>query len=300
MRALVTGGCGFIGSHVVERLVDEGWSILIVDNLSTGVLSNLSLDVQKHVIPRKISSCRGEILDFKPEFVFHLAAMPRIQPSFEDPIAHDKINVHETLSLIEIISRLGIKGLIYSSSSSCYGEPRYTPTSESHPIDPLNPYAIQKYSAERYVHVLCRRHLIPAVSLRYFNVYGPRSYNKDSPDSAYSSVIGIFKYMMDKSGYVFVTGDGKQRRDFIHAKDVADANLFAAKHISRMNGEVYNVGYGATYSINEVASLMGAEVKYSKARMGEASVTHADIRRIQEIGWSPRISLEAALLKQLI
>jgi len=300
MRALITGGCGFIGSHVVEAAAKEDWEIMIIDNLSTGDKANVKDIKGVEIIQKNISDAGKDIAAFKPDYIFHLAALPRIQPSFIDPIGHDVANVHETIRLIGHIDELSVTAFIYSSSSSCYGEPKETPTREGHPIEPISPYAIQKYSAERYVHVMCKHKSIKCTALRYFNVYGPRSFNMKNKENAYSSVVGIFKNAKDNGERVRITGDGEQRRDFIHVSDVAHANVFAAKNIALFNGRSLNVGSGLTISINELSRMMDLEVDYISKREGEAHITHADITEIRALGWEPRVRLEEAILNDLI
>jgi len=300
VRALVTGGCGFIGSHVVEKLILEGFQVLVIDNLSTGRAENIHGLKPIDLITKDLNATGKDIIKFNPDYIFHLAAWPRIQPSFADPIEHDIANVHQTISLLQAARECKVKGFIYSSSSSCYGDATYTPTDENHPINPLNPYAIQKYAAERYVNVLGNKYGFPTVSLRYFNAYGTRSYNPDNIYNAYSSVIGIFNHLKATNQPLTITGDGEQRRDFVHATDIASANLFVSSRIDNLNGSVFNVGYGATHSINEVASIFGGPRIYTPMRCGEATITHADISKIRSYGWQPTISLEYAIQHNLV
>ena len=262
VRALVTGGCGFIGSHVVGRLIEEGFEVLIVDNLTTGRIENIQGLKPVQLISKDLNLAAEEIISFCPEYIFHLAALPRIQPSFSEPIEHDIANVHQTIYLLQVAQKCNIKGFIYSSSSSCYGDALYTQTDESHPINPLHPYAIQKYAAEKYVDVLGRKYDFPTVCLRYFNAYGPNSYNPDNIYNAYSSVIGIFKHLRDMEKPLTITGDGEQRRDFVHAHDIASANFFVCSNIDKVKGSVFNVGYGMTYSINRSQPLWWTRVMY--------------------------------------
>lgn len=245
MKCIVTGGLGFIGSYVVDKLIEKGHTVFVIDNLSTGSMSNQNSNATYEI---------KDILDnsflfpfFKsinPDWVFHLAALPRIQPSFDDPVLHDEVNVRGTLNVLESVKNINIKALVFSSSSAIYGTPVEFPTTENAAIDPLSPYALQKYAAERYLHILCLRNKIPVVSLRYFNPYGKRSFNPKNPFNAYTSVVGIFANQKKNSLPITVTGDGLQERDFIHVKDVAEANVLVAEKIQHTNQKVYNVGYG--------------------------------------------------------
>ena len=292
-RALVTGGAGFIGSHIVNLLLDEGWSVAVLDDLSTG---------RRERVPDGARFVQGSVTDEDAvrealegaEYMFHTAALPRIQPSFDDPIAHEQVNVLGTLTCLEAAKGAGLKKVVVSSSASCYGNTRVLPTPEDAPIDLLNPYALQKYAAEQYALILGARNGVPVVSLRYFNVYGPGSYNPDDRHNAYSSVVGVFAHLRKAGQALTITGDGEQTRDYVHAADVARANLSAA--LSDAAGRVYNVAYGQPASVNRIADLVGGPRVYVPERKGEARDAWGDIARIRrELGWAPWIDLEAGL-----
>lgn len=292
-KALVTGGAGFIGSHVTDLLVREGWSVRVIDDLSTGVAENLN---------PKATFIRGDLSDPATletgvqdvDYVFHLAALPRIQPSFDEPLLHERVNVEATIALLERLRGHRIKKFVYSSSSACYGTPTIVPTPETAPIDCLSPYALQKHSAEMYVRLLSPRYGIPAISLRYFNVYGPRSFNPRNPQNAYTSVIGIFQHQKKAGLPLTITGDGTQSRDFVHVQDVARANLKAAT--SAIEGEVYNVGSGSRISIRDLAAKFRQATIHVPPRLGESLTTWADISKIQkDLGWRPTIPLDQGL-----
>lgn len=292
MFAVVTGGLGFIGSHVVELLIAEGWRVVVVDNLSTGSKLNAISGADYRI--ESLEDTPATLLQ-QADYVFHLAALPRIYPSFQDPLLHEKENVILTLQLLQqLIGSTSLKKLVFSSSSAVYGDPIQIPTSEDCPIAPLNPYALQKYAAEQYCLMLGHFFNIPVVSLRYFNPYGPRSFNPNNPYNAYSSVVGIFSNQKSLGQPLTITGDGIQTRDFIHVSDVARANLAAA--LSPVQGRVYNVGAGETLSIHELAKLFSQPYTFVPARPGEARTTHADISRIKrELGWVPAISIGTAV-----
>ncbi len=291
---VVTGGCGFIGSTLVDLLVQEGYSIAVIDNLSTGRLSNLN---------SKAYFCQGDLCNLNSEgqnllsrakYVFHLAALPRIQPSFEDPIGHDEANVRGTLKLFSYLDPHVCSGATISSSSSVYGTPNTTPTSEDEQIAPLSPYALQKYAAEQYALILGRRMNLRVNALRYFNVYGPRSYDEASKYNAYSSVVGIFSELKKKCLPITVTGDGSQERDFVHVQDVALANF--ASFRSDVAWETFNIGTGLKTKIIDLARMFSDNIVFVPQRDGEAAVTHAAIEKATSLlRWCPGITLNSAI-----
>lgn len=289
MKALVTGGLGFIGSNLVDMLIDKGWDVIVIDNLSTGNLDYTN--TKAHYCIKDLNDITIEDMG-SCDYIFHTAALPRIQPSFEDPLAHDFANVTVTLKLIQCAKQnKNLKKIIYSSSSSAYGTPKNTPTTETEQIDPLSPYALQKYASERYIHILCERYEIPFITLRYFNVYGNRSFSKKNIQSAYTSVIGIFQNQKNEGLELTITGDGQQKRDFINVLDVANANYMAA--ISNVSGECFNVGYGECYTILQIAQMFNHQYVFIPKRNGEAIITHADITKIQEmLNWKPILDLK--------
>ncbi|SME98716.1 UDP-glucose 4-epimerase [Tistlia consotensis] len=289
MRALVTGGLGFIGSHVIEALLAEGIDVVAVDNLSTGSRKN-EIDGATYRI-EDLADTPDEIL-LDSDYVFHLAALPRIQPSFSEPVEHEEVNVVLTIRLLQrVMQSKRLKKLVFSSSSAVYGNPEQTPTPEDARIAPLSPYALQKYAAEQYCLLLGERFDLPVIALRYFNPYGPRSFNANNPYNAYSSVVGIFTNQKKSGSPLTITGDGLQERDFIDVRDVARANLAAAR--SPLTNRVYNVGTGSPISILELARRLDHPIEHVGPRLGEARITHADISRITaELDWRPAISID--------
>lgn len=288
MKALVTGGLGFIGSNLVDFLVEKSLEVTVVDNLSTGNIEykNKLADYWiKDVSDLKVE----EVNDF--DYVFHLAALPRIQPSFDDPLEHEFSNVIITIKLLELLKMSKkLKKLVYSASSSCYGTPINFPTTEEEPIKNLSPYSLQKYSSEQYCLILGERFNIPVVTLRYFNAYGPRSYNSLNVQNAYSSVIGIFHNQKISGSVLTITGDGQQKRDFVHVKDIAYANYLAA--VSDKTNEYYNVGSGECFTILEIAKMFEHDYVFIPARKGEAMITYANISKIKkDLNWNPTISI---------
>jgi UDP-glucose 4-epimerase len=287
-RAVVTGGAGFIGSHVVELLVGNGYDVRVLDDLSTCDASYV--DPAAELVEVDLASNGWEGALNGADVVFHVAALPRIQPSFDDPVTHERANVIATINCVIACREAGVRRLVYSSSSSCYGNPVRLPTPEDEPIDPLSPYALQKYAGERNCLLLGDRYGIETVCLRYFNVYGPRSFNERNPFNAYSPVVGIFSSQRARGEPLTITGDGSQERDFIHVTDVARANLAAAEADAAAG--VYNVGSGETISILALAQLFEHPYRFIDERKGEARVTWADTARIRrELGWEPTVSL---------
>lgn len=293
-HAIVTGGAGFIGSNLTDELIKRGYQVSILDDLSTGQKANLNPNAR---------FIQGSICDLpllqsllpEADYVFHLAALPRIQPSFDAPLEHEEVNVTGTINCLLALKRSArLKKFVYSASSACYGTPTELPTSESAAIAPLSPYALQKYAAEQYALMLGERYEIPVMTLRYFNVYGPRSFNEKNPFNAYSSVIGIFNNQARSGKAITVTGDGSQERDFVHVSDVVNANILAAE--SKLQGRTYNVGAGKTISILELANRYDREIIFVPERKGEARVTWADNSKLcSELGWSASMPLERGL-----
>lgn len=293
-KAVVTGGAGFIGSHLVDRLVDMGLDVTIIDDLSTG--SQDQANPRARLIKGSLTEralVQTEMAE--AEYVFHFAALPRIQPSFDDPLGHEEANVIGTINCLQALKdSKHLKKIVVSSSSACYGNPDQLPTPETAPIDCLSPYALQKYASEQYALILGQRFATPVISLRYFNVYGPRSFNARNPFNAYSSVVGIFQNQHQNGKTLTITGDGSQSRDFVHVYDVVEANLVAA--FSELAGDVFNVGYGKAYTVLDTARLFADNYEFIPERKGEPRITLAAIDKIKTaFGWSPTIDLESGV-----
>jgi len=292
MKALVTGGLGFIGSNLVDFLVDKKWDVTVVDNLVTG--DKAYANAAARYIYKDVKDLTGaEVADF--EYVFHLAALARIQPSFDEPEEHEDATVIATIRLLEALKgSTKLKKLVYSASSSCYGTPKNYPTDENEQITPLSPYALQKYAAEQYCLILGERNNIPVNTLRYFNAYGPRSFNPLNKHNAYTSVIGIFAHQKASNTPLTITGDGMQQRDFVHVYDIATANYLAA--VTEATGEVFNIGYGTCYTILELAKMFNHPYTFIAERKGEALITHADISKAKRVlGWQPEIDIQQGI-----
>ena len=289
MKALISGGAGFIGSHLVDALLGHGHEVVVLDNFSTGRPQNL-----EHVSD-KIKSVQCDIsqmgewnVNFSGvDWVFHLAALADIVPSIEKPIDYFESNVQGTFNVLEVCRQHRVKRFLYAASSSCYGIPDEYPTPESSEIKPQYPYALTKYLGEEIVMHWCKVYGLPAVSLRLFNVYGPRS----RTSGTYGAVFGVFLAQKLAGKLFTVVGDGTQTRDFTYVTDVVDALIFAAE--SNVSGEVINIGSDNTYSVNRLVELLGGDIVHIPKRPGEPDCTWADITKAKKLlGWEPKISFE--------
>jgi UDP-glucose 4-epimerase len=300
-KVLITGVAGFIGSNLLDFLIDEtDWAIEGIDNLSTGNKENIRYHLSNQRFTFSECKC-SDITSLKSyDCIFHLAALPRIQPSFEYVNEHIHANLNESVHLLEIMIRENyFPRFVYSSSSAIYGTPEKIPTDENERIDCLSPYAFQKYEVEKYLELLASRYPVNYINLRYFNPYGPRSFNPSNKFNAYSSVVGIF-INRKKSGLpLLVTGDGSQKRDFVHVKDLARANYLAAIKQEVANTS-FNIGKGSTITILELASKISDDVELIPKREGEAEVTFADVSKAKKLlGWEPRLELNQ-YIKQVL
>ena len=290
-QVLVSGGAGFIGNHLVERLLADGHTVVVLDNFSTGRMENLDQvkDNPRLSLHRVDVSTYSEIQQFFEgvSWVFHLAALADIVPSVQRPLAYHRANVGGTVAVLEAARRAGVKRIVYAASSSCYGIPDEFPTPETAPIGPMYPYALTKYLGEQYVLHWNRVYRLAFVSLRLFNVYGPRS----RTSGAYGAVFGVFLAQKMAGKPFTVVGDGTQTRDFTFVTDVVDAFVRAAE--SNVGCEIFNVGSGQTYSVNRLLELLGGEVVHVPKRPGEPDCTLADTTKIQRVlGWRPRGSFD--------
>ena len=299
MKTLVTGGAGFIGSHLCELLLTRGHHVIAVDNLLSGRTANLkSFADHAHFRFLERDICdRGAMVDAMKEgvdWVFHLAGLADIVPSIEQPELYYHNNVTGTLSVLEAARAAGVARLVYAAASSCYGLPDVFPPPEQAPIRPQYPYALTKRLGEEMVLHWATCYGLPAMSLRLFNVYGPRS----RTTGAYGAVFGVFLAQKLNGKPFTVVGDGNQSRDFTHVTDVAAAFLAAAE--SDRRGLALNVGSGGHYSINHLVSLLGGPVIHIPKRPGEPDCTFADTTAIRaSLDWQPRVSLEQGVAGML-
>jgi len=291
-NAIVTGGAGFIGSHLVDYLLKEDYKVTVIDNFSSGRIDNLV----QHKKNKNLRIVNADVADFKNikkyfnkiDYVFHLAALADIVPSIKNPLSYHHSNVEGTISVLEASRINNVKRFVYAASSSCYGIPDKYPTPETASTNPQYPYALTKYLAEQYVMHWNKIYGLPSLSLRMFNVYGPRS----RTSGAYGAVFGVFLAQKIAGKPFTIVGDGNQTRDFVFVSDVIEAYVLSAK--SDLKGEIFNVGSGEDQSVNKLANLLGGEKKiYIPKRPGEPDKSLADITQIKkEIGWQPKISLE--------
>ena len=288
-KILVTGGAGFIGSHLVNELLEEGHNVIVLDNFSTGRTQNLDHVADKIQLVECDISRTGTWQDLfiNVDWIFHLAALADIVPSIENPDNYYQSNVNATFNVLEACRKHDIKKIIYSASSSCYGIPDEYPTSETAEIRPQYPYALTKYLGEQLVLHWCQVYNLPAVSLRFFNVYGPRS----RTSGTYGAVFGVFLAQKLAGKPFTVVGDGTQTRDFTFISDVVEAIIAAAE--CDVSGEIINIGSDNTYSVNRLVELLGGDVVHIPKRPGEPDCTWADISKAKQLlHWQPKVNLE--------
>jgi nucleoside-diphosphate-sugar epimerase len=287
---LVTGGAGFIGSQLVDRLLEQGIRVRVIDNLSTGRA--------RHLNPRAefftADICDGESI--RPAFtgincVFHVAALPRVPLSLEKPVETHLVNVVGTLNVLVAARDAGVRRVVYSGSSSVYGNQPLLPLHEDMAPNPLNPYALQKLTGEQYTRLFHLLFGLETLTLRYFNVYGPRMAN----EGAYVTVISIFRRAKAEGKPLPIYGDGEQTRDFTHVDDVVRANMLAMD-APIADGRALNIGRGRNVSVNRIAAIIGGDTVHLPLRPAEARHTLADWHQAREIlGWQPMIDIEDAL-----
>lgn len=292
-KILVTGGCGFIGSHLTDKLIEKGHDVVVIDNLSTGNKENLNPKADFY----NLDICNFEKI--KPlfrniDFVFHLAAIPRVPISVEDPIGTSKVNILGTINVFRGAISGRVKRIIFASSSSVYGDQKILPLKEEMIPNPISPYALQKLTGEQFAELFTKLYKIPIISLRYFNVYGSRI----DFDSDYSLVIGKFLKQKEGGKPLTIFGDGEQTRGFCYVDDVVEANILAMDSDRLKGGEVINISSGESYSVNYLAKLIGGEVQYLPLRSGDVLHTKADISLAKDLlDWEPRVSFEEGFKK---
>ncbi len=289
-KAVVVGGAGFIGSHLVDALVKRNFDVHVIDNLSGGKEEHVNKKAMLYVLDiREYDNIATVILG--ADYVFHLAALPRVQFSIQNPLETHDVNVNGMLNVLVAAQKGGVKRVIYSASSSAYGDQSTMPVVEDMRADPLSPYGLHKYIGEMYCNVWYKVYGLSTVSLRYFNVYGSRF----DPEGPYALVIGKFLKQKSEGLPLTVTGSGQQTRDFTHVSDVVRANLLAMESEKAGKGEFMNIGAGRNCSINNLAIMIGGSVKYVEARL-EPKHTLANTARAKELlGWEPKISLEEGI-----
>jgi len=291
MKALVTGGAGFIGSHLADLLIELNCEVLVLDNLSIGRKENIEhLEANSDFTFINADICNLDEIEplFKNvHWVFHLAALADIVPSIENPTEYFKSNVNGTFNVLQACRKHQVKRIIYAGSSSSYGIPDEYPTKETAEIHPQYPYALTKNIGEQLVMHWCQLYNLPAISLRFFNVYGPRA----RTSGTYGAVFGVFLAQKLANKPYTVVGDGSQTRDFTYVSDIVSAIIAAAE--SDLSGEIINIGSNNTYSINRLVELLEGDIIYIPKRPGEPDCTWADISKAtQLLNWEPKVSLE--------
>lgn len=296
--AVVTGGAGFLGSHMVDLLRAEGYRLRVIDDLSGGRLDNLAHHNGDPGVSVEVADIRalepGSTLFAEARHVFHFAGIGDIVPSIERPTAYMDVNVQGTVRVLECARRARVERVVYAASSSCYGLAKQVPTPETALIAPEYPYALSKWMGEEAAFHWQRVYGLPTTSIRIFNAYGTRS----RTTGAYGAVFGVFLAQKSAGRPFTVVGDGTQRRDFVHARDVAGAFLAAA--CRGRDGEAYNVGAGAPQSVNRIVELLGGPVVHVPKRPGEPDVTWADTRKAcAALDWAPKVRFEDGVAEML-
>lgn len=298
MKILVTGGAGFIGSHIVDALLGDGHSVAVVDDLSTGKQANVDARARFHLADIRDAEALTRIFDEEqPDVILHQAAKANVRESMEMPVLYADVNVLGSLNLLEQARRKGVRRFVYASTGGAvYGEPQFLPVTEDHPVNPLDPYGASKHHVEHYLHLYHENFKLSYTVLRYPNVYGPR---QDPFGEA--GVIAIFTGKMLRGEEATINGTGKQERDFVYVGDIARANLLAMA--GEHNG-IYNLGSGRGTDINtifsklrEITKFVG-EPNYGPAKLGEISRTFIDASKARtELGWEPIVPLDEGLNK---
>lgn len=296
-KVLVTGGAGFIGSNLVDQLISLDYEVVVIDNKSATSNSNFywNIEAENHILD--ITNFNGiRALFDGVDYVFHTAAESRVQPSIENPALSVNTNVVGTVNVLEAAKLAGVKRVIFSTTSSIYGNKNPTPNVETQPIDCLTPYSVSKYAGEQLCRLYSVLYNLDTVSLRYFNVYG----NREPSKGQYAPVISKFINQHKAGEFLTIVGDGEQRRDFTHVDDVVNANILAMTCKEPLRGDVFNIGAGSNFSVNEVAQLISSKYQYLPYRPGEARETLADNTKAREIlGWTPSRKLEDFIAQSL-
>tara|TARA_Y100001970_G_C14136401_1_gene804506 strand:+ start:252 stop:1163 length:912 start_codon:yes stop_codon:yes gene_type:complete len=290
MKMLVTGGAGFIGSNLVDQLILENHVVHVIDNFSSGKKENCNNKAIYHKLDisniNNIDSLKKIFEDV--DTIFHCAALARVQPSIADPLKYEVNNTLGLMNVLKAAADTTVRRLVYSASSSAYGPTNDLPSKESDPVNPISPYANQKYYGELCCRMFSEVYGIETVSLRYFNVYGERQ----NLGGAYATVVGIFINQILEGKPLTINGDGSQRRDFTYVKDVVNANILASNSFKVGSGEVINIGSGKNISINDLADMLSKNKKYMKP-VNEPFANLADIKKAKELlNWEPLVDLD--------
>lgn len=297
MKSIVTGGAGFIGSHIVDKLIELGHEVIVIDDESSTAHNQFYYNEKAQYHKIDVSDYTGTRHLYEGvDYVFHLAAESRIQSTIDNPLLCFNTNVYGLAVVLQSARESGVRKVIYSSTSSAYGLKNQPPMTEGMREDCLNPYSVSKFAGERMCEMYTKLFDLKTVTFRYFNVYGPREPIK----GPYAPVIGLFLRQKKANETLTITGDGKQRRDFVHVNDVVKANILAMEYNGDKHGEVFNVGVGKNYSVNEIARMISDNYRYIDARPGEARVTLANNYKLtSEMNWYPTKNLEDYIKENL-
>lgn len=293
MKTLVTGGCGFIGSHLVDELIECGHEVLVIDDLSTGSIDNLNKKASFLKADFKSSNSLQMLESFSPDIVFHHAAQVSVQRSMENPVVDANLNIIGTVTFLEYCKIANVKKFIYPSSAAVYGNPCYLPIDEKHSVNPVSCYGISKFTPEQYIKVFCSDGLMDYTILRYANVYGERQ-----DVTGEGGVVSIFLNKILNGQNPLIFGDGNQTRDFIYVKDIVAANIFV---MDKGNNEVFNVSTGEEVSVNHLFSVIrnncNSEVApiYKEQRVGDIFNSYLDNSKLRNLGWQPRYNILAGI-----
>jgi UDP-glucose 4-epimerase len=284
-KCLVTGGAGFVGSNLVDALIERGDEVIVIDNLSTGKREQINPQADF----RELDLC--DLEDIKPcfvgvDYVFHEAALARVEPSIKDPITYHNNNVNATLNVLVAARDAGVKKIIYASSSSIYGDQEKMPLTEDMPATPISPYGLQKYIGEEYCRVFSYVYKLPTICLRYFNVYGPRM----ATEGAYASVISIFGQQLQRGEPMTIAGDGTHLRTYTYVKDIVQANLLAAAS-DIADGRAINAGQSTEYSVNQIAAMFGGPTINIAERIEPVRNLCSNALAKDALGWEPTMDL---------
>ena len=298
MKSLVTGGAGFIGSHIVDKLLSLGHSVVVIDNESSGVHEHFYHNENATYYKIDIADYTATKDLYKDvDYVFHCAAESRIQPTILNPLGAVRTNVLGTATVLQCSREQNVKRVMYSSTSSAYGLANTPPLNETMPDDCLNPYSVSKSSGEKICAMYTKLFGLKTLTFRYFNVYGPREPIK----GPYAPVVGLFLRQLRAGEVLTIVPDGTQRRDFTHVDDVVNANMLAMMVDHDHYGEVFNVGTGTNHSVLELAAMISNQTKMIEPRMGEAYITLADNTKIRKVlGWAPTKNIEDYVKDELL
>ncbi|MBD3207850.1 MAG: NAD-dependent epimerase/dehydratase family protein [Candidatus Nealsonbacteria bacterium] len=292
-KIIVTGGAGFIGSHLVDKLVEEGHQVVVIDNLSTGKKENLNSEAGFFHLDLRDFEKIKPVFEGK-DYVFHLAALPRVPRSVEDPVTTSEINIMGTVNTFEAARQGGVKRVVFASSSSVYGDQEIFPLTEETEPEPISPYALQKLVGEKFATLFSSLYEFPIISLRYFSIFGPRI----TFESEYSLVIGKFLKLKKEGKPLTIYGDGEQTRAFCYVDDVVRANIKAMESEKLEGGEIINISGEESYTINKVAEIIGGEKEYLPPRKGDILRNQADISLARRLlDWEPQIPFEEGVKK---